>query len=208
MRNQTTLLTKNTSRVSFAPRSWVMGSGRSPDRTKPSCPALPSTLARALEPSKLSVRIVGQSCVERTLRSERCHCPRPKSLPRSGRESSKAQIRARNRSRQSPEPRASEELFHSVALLEQFFMRRVEPLAAECVHFQPLHDSILAVLARYGITEDDTGGDTVTSVGRHGHADPVALFGTLHPIAYVIDGGRCSRGGGRCTACFDDRRSA
>src|SRR5690606_41057111 len=73
---------------------------------------------------------------------------------------------------------------------------------------QSLHDSILAVLARYGITEDDSGGDTVTSVGRHGHADPVALFGTLHPIAYVIDGGRCSRGGGRCTACFDDRRSA
>src|SRR4030095_8879079 len=89
---------------------------------------------------------------------------------------------------------SSDQFFHAIALLEELLVRRVHAPAAELVDCEALHHGVLSVLAGDGIGVDDALGDAVAAVGRHRHADPVALRRAERPVAYVVDR---RRGGGR-----------
>src|SRR4029453_10500500 len=81
----------------------------------------------------------------------------------------------------------SDQVLDPVALLEKLPVRRVHALAAELVDREPLHHGVAAVLAGDGVRVDDAIGDAVAAVGRHAHADPVAIVRAERPVAHVVD---------------------
>src|SRR6185437_9579411 len=80
--------------------------------------------------------------------------------------------------------RLAKECFYALALLAQLRVGGLHALAAEFIDGQSLHDLVFAVLESHGIGVDDTLLDAVAAVGRHGHADPVASRGAVHPGMY------------------------
>ena len=84
----------------------------------------------------------------------------------------------------------------AVTLLEQLPVRRVHAAAAELIDREALHDRVAAALAGDRIRVHDTLADAIAAVGRHRHADPVALRRAERPVAHVIDRGGGSGGRG------------
>src|SRR6202140_196057 len=95
-----------------------------------------------------------------------------------------------------------------LALLAQLGVSRLHALAAEVIHGETRHDPVLAVAGGDRIRVDDTVGDAVDAVRRHGHADPIARGRAVQPGVQMIDRGRGGRGGRRGATRLDDGRAA
>src|SRR6185369_4103807 len=85
-----------------------------------------------------------------------------------------------------------QQVLHAITLFAQLGLAGIHALAAEIIDRQSLHNAVFAVLRRDRIRIHKAILDAVAAIRRHGHADPVAVGGALHPRMNMID-----RSGGR-----------
>jgi hypothetical protein len=114
----------------------------------------------------------------------------------------------RDEPRLDEESSASEKLGDPVPLLAEFLFRERDPFAREGIKFESAHDLVAASRRPHGITEENAGGDSVASVGRHPHAGPGRSLRAANPGAHMVESGRGGRGGRRGPSGLDDGGSA
>ena len=69
--------------------------------------------------------------------------------------------------------RLFQEVRYCRAFAVQFSSGRIHFFTAEGIYFQPLDNFVVAVFAAAGVRIDDARGNTVGTIGRNRHADPV-----------------------------------
>src|SRR6185503_17435729 len=102
----------------------------------------------------------------------------------------------------------AEEVPHAVAFLVQFLQRGIHPLAAEVADLDALDHLIFAAGAGHRLAVQHAFRNSVCTVGRDPHRNPIAGCRAEHPVADVIDRGVCRACGRRKAARLDDRRAA